>query len=330
MTNNQQPPVLESQAAAPQQQRPARQSPPPYDDEIDLLELWRALMRGKWIIIAFTAVFSVASVFYALSLPNMYRSTAVLAPAESARSQGLGRLAGLASLAGVSLGGAGSSKTTEALEILQSWAFIEEFIQEQNIAPQVFAVKGWNPEANELIYDTETYDPQTQTWTRESLEGKQAEPSSWELYEVFSQMVSAGKNDKTGFYSLSVESHSPYNSKAWVDALLVKINRDFKRKDRQEAERNIEFLRKQAASTDLSGMQSVFYNLIEDQTKALMLASGSDAYVFRVISESRVSEKKSAPSRSVICIVSALLGGVLGVFVSLVRYKVKTRSLYNG
>jgi LPS O-antigen subunit length determinant protein (WzzB/FepE family) len=74
-------------------------------------------------------------------------------------------------------------------------------------------------------------------------------------------------------------------------------------------------------------MQSVFYGLIEDQTKSLMLASGSDDYVFRVISAPRVSEKKSAPSRSVICIVSALLGGMLGVFISLVRYKAKKKEL---
>ena len=83
MSNNQQPPVLGTNQAP--------QAQPPYDDEIDLLELWRALMRGKWIIIAFTAVFSVASVFYALSLPNMYKSTAVLAPAESSGG-GLGKL----------------------------------------------------------------------------------------------------------------------------------------------------------------------------------------------------------------------------------------------
>ena len=143
-------------------------------------------------------------------------------------------------------------------------------------------------------------------------------------------MVAAGQDDKTGFYSLSVESHSPDNSKAWVDALLKKINRDLKRKDRVEAEQNIEFLREQAASTDLSGMQSVLYKLIEDQTKSLMLASGSDDYVFRVISAPRVSEEKSAPSRSVICIVSALLGGMIGVFIALVRYKVnKKGSLTN-
>ena len=171
MTNQNHLAMGDTPSAVLQHQPP--QAPKSYDDEIDLLELWRALMRGKWIIIAFTSVFSIASVFYALSLPNMYKSTAVLAPAESSGG-GLGKLAGqfggLASLAGINLGGSGPDKTAEALEILQSWAFIEEFIQEQNIAPQVFAVKGWSPETNELIYNTEIYNPQTQTWTRASRE----------------------------------------------------------------------------------------------------------------------------------------------------------------
>jgi len=232
----------------------------------------------------------------------MYKSTAVLAPAESASGGGLGRLAGLASIAGINLG-SGGNKTEEALQILQSWAFIEEFIQEQDIAPQVFAAKTWNLQSRELVYDSEVYDPETKVWLRDPSKDKtEPEPSSWELYEVFSQMLSAGRDDKTGFYSVSIESHSPENSKVWVDAILEKINKDIKAQDRKEAEANIEFLKAQAATTDLAGMQSVFYGLIADQTKSLMLASGSDDYVFRVLILPRVPEQKSAPSRSVICI----------------------------
>ena len=311
----------DSPSAALKHQPP--QAPKPYDDEIDLLELWRALMRGKWIIIAFTGVFSVGSVFYALSLPNMYKSTAVLAPAESS-DDGLGKLAGqfggLASLAGISLGGGGSNKTAEALEILQSWAFIEEFIQEQNIAPQVFAVKGWNPEKNELIYNTEIYNPQTQTWMRDPPKGKKPEPSSWELYKTFSNYLSVGENKVSGFTTLAIEYVSPEVAKIWVDALVNKINTKLQARDSKEAEKNVEFLKEQIEQTPLASMQSVFYDLIEEQTKTLMLAKGSTEYVFKTVSESRVSEEKSKPKRALICVLGFILGGMLGVIVSLVRH----------
>ncbi|TNC80751.1 MAG: LPS O-antigen length regulator [Oleiphilus sp.] len=294
----------------------------PCDDEIDLLELWRALWHGKWIIIVFTAAFSIASVFYAMSLPNMYKSTAVLAPAESS-SSGLNQLAGqfggLASLAGINIGGGSSNKTAEALEILQSWAFIEEFIQEQNIAPQVFAAKGWNPDTNELVYDNETFDPKTQVWTREPPEGKQAAPSSWELFEKFGEYMSVSEDKVSGFTSISIEHYSPEIAKLWVDALVKKINTKLQVRDSKEAETNVAFLKQQIEQTPLASMQSVFYDLIEEQTKTLMLAKGSAEYVFKTVSQSRVAEQKSNPKRALICIFGAMLGSLLGCIIALVR-----------
>jgi uncharacterized protein involved in exopolysaccharide biosynthesis len=328
VTTNQ-PPILNNPAAAQNPQPPAGQyHQPPYDDEIDLLELWRALMRGKWIIIGFTAVFAIASVFYALSLPNMYKSTAVLAPAESSGG-GLGALAGkfggLASLAGIDIGGGGSNKTAEALEILQSWAFIEEFIQEQNIAPEVFAVKGWNQETNELIYDTEIYDPNTKVWTREPPKGKKAEPSSWELYEKFQEYLSVGEDKVSGFTSLDIEYYSPEVAKMWAGELIHKINTKLQKRDAAESEKNITFLKQQIEQTPLASMQSVFYDLIEEQTKTLMLAKGSTEYVFRTVSDARVAEQKSKPKRALICIVGFFLGGFLGAFIALIRYFISAR-----
>ena len=83
-----------------------------YDDEIDLRELFAVLWAGKVKIVAITAVFAVASVIYALSVPNQYKATALLAPAQQDSggiSGALGQLGGLASLAGVSIGGGDSS-----------------------------------------------------------------------------------------------------------------------------------------------------------------------------------------------------------------------------
>lgn len=300
-----------------------------YDDEIDLLELWRALMRGKWIIVGFTTLFSVASVFYALSLPNMYKSTAVLAPAESSggglASMG-GNLGGLASLAGINLGGGGSNQTAEALEILQSWGFIEEFIQEQNIAPQVFAVKSWNQESNELIYNNGGYNPQTKAWTRDAPKGTQAEPSSWELFKVFRGYLSVSENQTTGFTNLSIEYYSPGVAKQWVERLVSKVNLQFQKKDAKEAERNIAFLRQQIEQTPLASMQTVFFDLIEEQTKTLMLAKGSTEYVFKTVSNARVAEQRSKPKRALICVVGAMLGMMLGCLVGLV-YGIRKKTL---
>lgn len=54
------------------------------DDEIDLRELFATLWRGKWIIILFTIIFAAAGVFYALSKPNIYQASVLLAPEQVA------------------------------------------------------------------------------------------------------------------------------------------------------------------------------------------------------------------------------------------------------
>ena len=65
-------------------------------------------------------------------------------------SGALGQLGGLASLAGVSIGGGESSEAQVAQEIMRSRGFIEEFINENNLAVEVFAAEGWDMGSNQL------------------------------------------------------------------------------------------------------------------------------------------------------------------------------------
>ena len=64
------------------------------DDEIDLRELFAVIWQGKWLIIAITALFAVASVVYAINQPNIYKSEALLAPAEQEGFWWFGGLSG--------------------------------------------------------------------------------------------------------------------------------------------------------------------------------------------------------------------------------------------
>ena len=132
-----------------------------YDDEIDLRELFGVLWSGKIKIIVITAIFAVGSVIYALSVPNQYRATALLAPAQSdggGLSSALGQLGGLASLAGVSIGGGESSESQIAQEIMKSWSFVETFIADNDLSVEVYAAEGWSKSSNTLAIDDDIYD----------------------------------------------------------------------------------------------------------------------------------------------------------------------------
>jgi uncharacterized protein involved in exopolysaccharide biosynthesis len=303
------------------------QNDPKYDDEIDLRELFGVLWSGKLKIIAITAVFAFVSVIYALSLPNQYKATALLAPAQSDSSDlsgALGRLGGLASFAGVSIGGGESSQAQIAQEIMKSWSFIEGFIAENNIAVEVYAVQGWSRGSNELQINDELYDVETKTWLVENENtGEVSPPSSWKLFQSFSERLEVSENKELGLVSVSIEYYSPQVAKQWLDMYVASINAHMQQRQVENATNNINYLQAQIEKTSLAEMREVFYNIIEEQTKNKMVAEASPEYALMVVSPSMVPEQKSQPQRSFICILGTLLGGMLSVLLVLVQHYVR-------
>ena len=297
-----------------------------YDDEIDLRELFGVLWAGKVKIIAITAMFAVASVIYALSVPNQYKATALLAPAQSdggGLSGALGQLGGLASLAGVSLGGGESGEAQIAQEIMKSWSYIEGFIADNNIAVEVYAAEGWNKGSNTLEINNDAYDVGTSKWLLEDESGAIGAPSSWQLFESFSEMLSVSEDKMSGLVSVSIEYYSPQIAKQWVDMYIESINRFMQQRQIDKVTRNINYLQEQIEKTAIAEMQEVFYTIIEEQTKNKMLAEASPDYVFVAVGPSMVPELKSQPKRALICILGTLLGGMLSVLMVLIMHYTK-------
>ena len=294
------------------------------DDEIDLLELWSVIWSGKIKIIAITAVFAIASVIYALSLPNMYKSTMVLSPAQSDGKSGMGALAaqygGLAAMAGINLGSGDSSRIDQAVELMKSWPFLEIFINKYNLKPQIMAVIGWNKKSNKLQYDTDIYNPETKEWTLEVKDSETPEPSSWKAYRAFSNMLTVSNDAKTGMLTIAIEHYSPQVAFEWVGLLKQEINTFYQMQDMVEAQKNIDYLKTKIAETNVTDMQAVFYKMIESQTKTLMLAEVSDQYLVKTVVPAKVSEEKSKPRRGLICILATMLGGMFGLMFVLIQH----------
>jgi capsular polysaccharide biosynthesis protein len=64
----------------------------------------------------------------------------------------------------------------------------------------------------------------------------------------------------------------------------------------------------------------VFYQLIEQQTKTIMLAEVSLEYVLKTIDPANAPEEKAKPKRALIVVLGTMLGGMLSVLIVLVRY----------
>jgi LPS O-antigen subunit length determinant protein (WzzB/FepE family) len=299
------------------------QTPQPYDDEIDLRELFSVLWAGKKLIVAVTAIFAVVSVIYALNLANQYKASAVVSPAHSGGSSlgaMAGQLGGLASLAGINIGSGESNETQEAMEIMQSWGFIEAFIQTHALQVPAYAATGWDKGSNSLKLDDDLYDAASKRWLIEDdASGENRAPSSWELYESFKSRVAVSQDKTSGLINVSVEYYSPQIAKQWVDLFISTINDYMRARKLEQVNRNIEYLTVQIEKTAIADMREVFYQLIEEQTKSKMLAEASPEYAFVTVSRAMVPEQRSQPKRALVCILGTLLGGMLSVLWVLVR-----------
>jgi uncharacterized protein involved in exopolysaccharide biosynthesis len=296
-----------------------------YDDEIDLRELFSALWAGRVKIVAITAIFAIASVIYALSTPNQYKATVLLSPAQSSSGGGLagalGDLGGLASLAGVNLGGAGGGEGELAQEIMKSWSFIEGFIEDNNLAVSVYAADGWDRSSNEIEIDNDLYDVSKGQWLAEHNDaGETGPPSSWILFNTFMDMLSVEQDIESGLVEVTIEHYSPHLAKQWLDLYVTAINEHMQNREMAKVTRNIEYLQVQIKKTSIAEMQAVFYTIIEEQIKNKMLAEASPEFAFESVGPSMVPEMKSQPKRALICILGTLLGGMFSVLLVLVMH----------
>jgi uncharacterized protein involved in exopolysaccharide biosynthesis len=117
------------------------------DDEISINfgEIWRALLKYKFVIVITALLFAILGALYSLTLNNEYEASVKMVP-ESADSKsggaagGLGGLSSLAGLAGINIGGAtGTDAIQPAMypNIVESIPFLQELINAKIYNPKI-------------------------------------------------------------------------------------------------------------------------------------------------------------------------------------------------
>ena len=293
------------------------------NEEIDLIQLIQVLLSGKWIILSITTIASILVVIYSLSLPNIYKSEALLSPVTSQKglAGAVQNFSGLASLAGINLPSEGTdSNAGKALEKVSSLSFFQEQILPNIFVPDLLAVESWSRGENLINYDNEIYDSVTGSWTRDVEPYQSPEPIVQESFRAFGEHIGISKDLKTGFIKLSVKHQSPYVAQAWAELIILKINAFYKDKDKEEAEASVRYLNTQIAQTSYAEIREVISQLLQQQTQKLTLIEANDYYVFEYIDPPAVMERKAEPMRAMICIIGAILGGLLGCIIVLFRH----------
>lgn len=269
------------------------------DDEISLKEIVRLLWQSRWLVITVTAIFAVLAATYAWIKPKQYEANIVISPASTSPGSGQGgglnsmlsEFGGLASLAGLSVGG--DSRKAESITVLQSSALTENYIQKNDLLPVLYH-KLW--------------DPRTRSWKTHDPEKI---PTLWKANEYFSKKVRKLNTDtKTGIVSLTITWTDPKLAATWAND-LVRLTNDFLRnKAIAQADRNIAYLNEQAAKTDVVGVRQAIYSLMQTEINKAMLARGSDEYAFKVLDPAQPPEKTSSPP-PLLLVMAGVIGGFM-------------------
>ncbi|ATX79652.1 LPS O-antigen chain length determinant protein, WzzB/FepE family [Mariprofundus aestuarium] len=279
----------------------------PQEDEIDLLEYWRVIWgkRKQIISVAFAAAVIAAGI--SLLMPNYYRAEVLLAPvkAEESKSGGLSSLAnsfgGLASLAGISLGGGGSVE--ENLAVLKSREFLWKFFKDEKLMPILFE-SDWDADSNRWVES----DPEKQ-------------PSLWDAYRLFTEkgLLLVLSDKDTGLVKVSVEWKDENLAAAWANLLIVRLNNHLRQQAIERSQGTLKYLKDELERTHIEDMRRTLFELIGQEQKKAMLANTQKHFAFQVLDAAAPPDEKIKPKRSLIVVLVAIVVGLLMVVVTLVR-----------
>ena len=289
-----------------QQLQPTQNYPVERGDELDLIGLWKVLVEYKLLIIIFTTITTLGAIYYASTLPTIYKAEVLILPASSSSSSSssyLGKIGGLASMAGLSIGDSNVGVEGEqALARLKTRSFLINHIKEKNLKPILFANQ-WSQSGG--------------IWINE-------EPSNREASELLLDMITTSMNpkDKAGLVTFSLEWKNPgdINKIANIaNNLVSNMNANAKQRAILEAKNSISFLEKELEKTSVLNSQTILYSMIEQQMQKIMLANVRDEFVFKVI-DPAVIPKHAEDKKFLTIVFLGLILGILGsVFLVLVN-----------
>jgi uncharacterized protein involved in exopolysaccharide biosynthesis len=267
------------------------------EDEIDLLELIRTLLKAWKTIVGIIILCTGLAVAYALYSPEVFKAETLLAPAQeekSSASSALGQFGGLAAMAGISI--PSDSNVEQVVATLNSRRFLRTYIKQNNLTPVLF---------------DEIWDPINKAWKVPSVED---EPTEQKAIESFKACLFVDEDKKSGLITLSISWKDPEVAAQWANDLVKQLNEQLRAQAIADSKKRVGYLEQELAKTTLQDMRAVLYNLLESEKQKAMLANVNEDFALEVIDPAVPPETREKPKRKLIVALGGVCGGFLGVF----------------
>ena len=273
-------------------------------DFVNLRRVYRHILLNRWWILACVILVTAGFTAVAFLTRPIYRVTAVLMPAET--DQG-GNISGvgsssLASLAsGLGIGGPRNPHTEEALAVLRSRAFTEEFIAGEHLLPQLFPGK-WNASADR--------------WNVPVSE----RPTLAEGFKYFREKICTISDDsRTGLITLKIEWTNPREASNWIEIMVDRLNQEMRTRAINRADASLQFLKNQLRQTTTVEVRNALGYLIENQLKTRMIAQVTPNYSLQFVAPPVGSDgaRPVWPKRLLLLVLGPPVGLLIGLLVTL-------------
>jgi uncharacterized protein involved in exopolysaccharide biosynthesis len=266
------------------------------DSEINFVTVFWTVWSQKYLVLAIALLFGALAAFYALTATPMFEAQIVVTEASDSGIGGaaglMNQLGGIASLAGLNLNSNGPNAERPAF--LASRGLSAEFVNKYNLVP----VLNVNAKVK----------------------------SVWYAVQRFRKTVIDIHEEKVkGTTTITVDWRDPLVAARWANDYVALANDMMRERAQQEASRNIEYLSKQLAQTNVVEVQQASYRLIEAETKSLMLAHGRVEYAFTIVDPAVAPEMRSSPRRTLIVMTGIFVGGFMGSLIAVARNAIRRR-----
>jgi uncharacterized protein involved in exopolysaccharide biosynthesis len=257
-----------------------------------LAELAGLIWASRLLMAIVVASAVLVATIYAFVATPMFRAEVVVTEVRDGSAGDLasmaGKLGGLASLAGLNLSG-GDSTAVESMATLKSRRLAEEFITRTGIV-------------------------------QELLRGGRRDPTLWRAVERFrKEVLSIREDQRNSTTTVAVDWKDPLVAASWANGYVALANETLRSRAMHDATRNIDYLNAQVARTSVVEVQRVMYQLIESQTKTLMLANQREEYAFAVVDSAVPPEIRTSPHRTLIVFGGLLFGLLAGATLAYLR-----------
>jgi uncharacterized protein involved in exopolysaccharide biosynthesis len=237
------------------------------DEMVDNRELIAILWKRRWLIAASTVIFGVLLGVVAFLMTPIYRGSAILVPASADTSvlggSALGSLGGVAALAGINVSGRDSA-VEEALAVLKSRQFTQDFIVRNHLLPELFR---------------DLWDDRAEKWKAEVKEP----PTLNRAYQAFDGIRKVIRDTKTGLITLQVDWRDRTKAAEWTNELVRQLNEEMRSRAITEADASMGYLEKELNVTSEVPTREAISKLIETQVKQRMLANVTQEYSLRFV-----------------------------------------------